>query len=138
MLHGRAGSRLPVGAHETPPDQGHDRFRQRFALNREDRRIGADAKRQRDDCRRSKTFVFPQKLETELEILQEFLNSNWTDNRELWKRARDAYTGSIGRWIDAVGDRNVVHSYYDFRDTKIKEMAEEFLQEHDIKPLWRL
>ena len=56
---------------------------------------------------------------------------------ELWKSAYDAYSGSIGRWIDAVGDRNVVHSYYNFRDSKIKEIAEEFLQEHGIKPLWR-
>ena len=71
------------------------------------------------------------------EILQKFLQSNWTNDGELWKRAYDAYSGSIGRWIDAVGDRNVLHSYYNFRDSKIKEIAEEFLQEHDIKPRWR-
>jgi hypothetical protein len=70
------------------------------------------------------------------EILQEFLKSNWTSDGELRKRAYDAYSGSIGRWIEAVGDRNVVHSYYyNFRDSKIKEMAEEFLHEHGIKPL---
>ncbi len=49
----------------------------------------------------------------------------------------DAYSGPIGRWIEAVGDRNVVHSYYDFRESKIKEMAKEFLKKHGIKPLWR-
>ncbi len=65
------------------------------------------------------------------------MKSNWTNDGELWKRAFDGYSGSIGGWIDAVGDRNVVHSYYNFRDSKIKEMAEEFLQEHGIKPLWR-
>jgi len=71
------------------------------------------------------------------EILQKFLKSNWTNDGELRKRAYDAYSGSIGRWIDAVGDRNVVDSFYNFRDSKIKETAEEFLQEHGIKPLWR-
>ncbi len=71
------------------------------------------------------------------EILQEFLKSNWTSDGKLRKRVYDAYSGSIGRWIEAVDDRTVVHTYYDFRDSKIKEMAEEFLQEHGIKPLWR-
>jgi len=71
------------------------------------------------------------------EILQEFLKSNWTDDGELRRGALNAYSGSIGRWIDAVGDRNVVHAYYNFRDSKLKELAEEFFQKHDIKPLWR-
>ena len=28
-------------------------------------------------------------------ILKEFLNSDWTDDDELWQRAQDAYSGSI-------------------------------------------
>ena len=71
------------------------------------------------------------------EILQEFLKSHWTNDGELRKRIYDAYSGSIGRWIKAVSDRNIVHSYYDFRESKIRELAEAFLQEHGIKPLWR-
>ena len=70
------------------------------------------------------------------EILQKFLKSNWTSDGEVRKRAYDAYSGSIGRWIEAVGDRNAVHSYYNFRDLKLKEMAEEFLKTHGIKALW--
>ena len=72
------------------------------------------------------------------EILQDFLKSNWTNDDGLWERAYDAYRGSIGRWIDAIGDRDVVYSYYEFRDSKIKEMAEEFLRKHNINPRWCL
>lgn len=70
------------------------------------------------------------------EILQKFLKSNWTSDGELRERAYDAYSGSIGRWIEDVGDRKVVHSYYNFRNLKLKEMAEDFLQAHGIKALW--
>ena len=85
-----------------------------------------------------KYFEIPGRSHAEHhEILQEFLKSNWTSDGKLLKRVYDAYSGSIGRWIEAVDDRTVVHTYYDFRDSEIKEMAEEFLREHDIKPLWR-
>jgi hypothetical protein len=85
-----------------------------------------------------KYFEIPGRSHAEHhEILQEFLKSNWTSDGKLRKRVYDAYSGSIGRWIEAVDDRTVVHTYYDFRDSKIKEIAEEFLQEHGIKPLWR-
>ena len=43
-------------------------------------------------------------------------------------------------FFDAFGrdvDFHDLYSYYNFRDSKIKEMAEEFLKEHGIKPLWR-
>ncbi len=70
-------------------------------------------------------------------ILREFLNSNWTDDEELREKARDAYSGSIGGWKEEVDDRYVVNAYYDFRDWKIKELAEEFLHENDIQPIWR-
>lgn len=60
------------------------------------------------------------------DILQDFLSSNWTDDEELWTRARQAYSGSIGRWKQEVEKQDVVHSYYEFRDRKVKELAEEF------------
>jgi hypothetical protein len=71
------------------------------------------------------------------EILHDFLNSRWTDNEELCLRVRNAYTGSIGRWIEEVNDQDVVHAYYGFRDRKIKELAEEFFKERGIRPVWR-
>ncbi len=66
-----------------------------------------------------------------------FLNSNWTDDEKLWAKAQEAYSGSIGGWKEEVDDQNVVNAYFDFRDRKIKELAEEFLHEHDIQPIWR-
>ena len=70
------------------------------------------------------------------DILRDFLNSKWTADEELWARVQDAYSGSIGRWKEEIDNQDVVHAYYDFRDLKIKELAEEFLHEHDIQPVW--
>ena len=71
------------------------------------------------------------------DILQDFLSSNWADEEELWTRARQAYSGSIDRWKQEVDKQDVVHAYYEFRDRKVKELAEEFLLEHGIRPAWR-
>ena len=70
------------------------------------------------------------------DILREFLYSDWTNDNELLFRVRDAYSGSIGGWIKQIDDRQIIHAYYDYRDVKIREMAEEFLSDHNIKPLW--
>ena len=69
-------------------------------------------------------------------ILREFLYSNWTDDKGLMTEAQQAYSGSIGRWKEAINRRDVEHAYYEFRERKIMEMAEEFLHEHNIDPLW--
>ncbi|MHC5077331.1 MAG: hypothetical protein ACYTFM_13030, partial [Planctomycetota bacterium] len=71
------------------------------------------------------------------DILREFLKSDWTDDEELRLRAQDAYTGSIGRWMEAVDAQEAVHAYFGFREHKIKELAEEFFKEQDIQPVWR-
>lgn len=71
------------------------------------------------------------------DILRDFLNSNWTDDEELLTLAQKSYSGSIGRWKEGVDNQNAVHAYYDFRDLRIKEMAEEFLRENGIRPIWR-
>ena len=71
------------------------------------------------------------------DILREFLNSDWTEDKELKSRAQQAYSGSIGRWKETIDSRDVVHAYYDFRDREIMEKAEEFLHEQDIDPIWR-
>ena len=71
------------------------------------------------------------------DILREFLNTDWTDDEELLTRTRNAYSGSIGGWKEEVDDQDAVHAYYDFRDRRIKEMAEEFLRKNDIHPIWR-
>jgi hypothetical protein len=71
------------------------------------------------------------------DILREFLNSNWTDDKNLRAQTRNAYSGSIGGWKEEVDNENVVNAYYDFRERKIREFAEEFLHENDIQPIWR-
>jgi hypothetical protein len=70
------------------------------------------------------------------EILRAFLNSDWTDDEETWSRARNAYSGSIGRWKRSVADRTIIHAYYAFCDSRMKQMAEEFLRNHGIDPQW--
>ena len=70
-------------------------------------------------------------------ILQEFLASDWTKDKEAESRAYAAYSGSIGGWIQRVNDDRAIHSYYDFRDGRTKELAEEFLRRQGIKPQWK-
>jgi hypothetical protein len=69
-------------------------------------------------------------------ILQEFLNSGWTDDKEVWNNAQKAYSGHIRRWIDSVPDE-VAYTFYDFREGKTEKMAEKFLREHGIEPKWK-
>ena len=71
------------------------------------------------------------------DILRAFLRSDWTDDEEMWRRAHNAYSGSIGGWKRSVADRTIIHAYYAFRDSRMKEMAEEFLRDHGIEPQWK-
>ncbi len=71
------------------------------------------------------------------DILRTFLRSSWTDDDEAWQRAYDAYRGSIGRWKDAVDERDVIHAYYRFQEQKVLEMGVEFLRENGIEPDWK-
>ena len=70
------------------------------------------------------------------DILRRFLRSSWTDDEEARERAYDAYRGSIGRWKEAVGDRDVIHAYYRFQDRQVLEIGVEFLRDNGIEPEW--
>ena len=70
-------------------------------------------------------------------ILFEFLDSEWTEDEELRRKANDAYSGSIGRWKEDVNDDDAVRSYCDYRDHIIESMAEEFLRKNGIEPVWK-
>lgn len=70
------------------------------------------------------------------ELLREFLGSAWTTDERKRQRAADAYVGSIGGWKKAVRDPDIIHAYHDYCDRRLQELAEEFLQEHDIRVLW--
>jgi hypothetical protein len=71
------------------------------------------------------------------DLLGEFLNSDWTENESSRDNAQGAYFGSIGGWKKAVEDQEIVHAFYDYRDTKLREMAESFLRDHGIEPIWK-
>ncbi len=70
-------------------------------------------------------------------ILREFLDSDWTADKEQHTRARNAYFGSIGGWKKSLNDESIVHAFHDYRDRKTIQMAEDFLREHGIEPEWR-
>jgi hypothetical protein len=70
------------------------------------------------------------------EIFRSFLDSDWTDDHELKSRAQQLYSGSIGRWIRNIDRENAICAYFDYRDSKIEEMAEEYLRENDISAKW--
>jgi len=53
------------------------------------------------------------------------------------QRAEDAYRGSIGKWKRDVGDEEAVDAFYAFREAEIVAMAEEFLRENGIEPVWK-
>jgi hypothetical protein len=69
-------------------------------------------------------------------ILLDFLFSDWTGDEALRREVEACYAGSIGRWKKAVRNRDIVHAYYDFRDRRVAELAEEFLRDHGIEPDW--
>ena len=70
-------------------------------------------------------------------ILRRFLMSDWTRDKARRRRAEDAYRGSIGKWKRDVGDEDAVDAFYGFRDAEIVAMAEAFLRENGIEPVWR-
>jgi hypothetical protein len=70
------------------------------------------------------------------DILQEFLDSDWTEDKETKSIARNAYFGSIGGWKKSLEDDSILHAFYDFRDLRTKQMAEEFLRRQGIDPHW--
>ena len=70
-------------------------------------------------------------------ILRRFLWSDWTRDKERRQRAEDAYRGSIGKWKRDVGDEDAVDAFYAFREAEIVAMAEEFLRENGIEPIWK-
>lgn len=71
------------------------------------------------------------------QILQEFLTSPWTEDEEARAAAQAAYNGSIGRWIKAVKDEIIVEAFYEYRESKTKRMAEDFLRQRGIEPHWK-
>ncbi len=70
------------------------------------------------------------------EILKAFFSSDWTDDEEQRRNAEMAYFGSIGGWKERANDQDAVYTFYEFRDKRVTMLAEEFLQENAIVPIW--
>jgi hypothetical protein len=71
------------------------------------------------------------------EILKAFFISDWTESEEQRRSAECAYFSSIGGWLKAVDDQDAIDGYFDFRDKRMRTLAEEFLQGNGIAPIWK-
>ena len=72
----------------------------------------------------------------EHDILQEFLDSDWTASEKDRKNARNAYHRSIGWWLKTV-EGSASLAYQTYREERVIELAEQFLTSHGVEPLWR-
>ncbi len=77
-------------------------------------------------------------------ILQEFLNSDWTDNEELKNRVQDVYYDvgcSIGRWrktiLESYDSYEIPNTFEKYKETCIEQMAVEFLGENGVEAIWK-
>lgn len=68
-------------------------------------------------------------------LLQEFLESPWTEDESARSDAECAYDGHIGAWKEEVGGL-VADEYQDFVNSRVKEAGEKFLQDYGIMPEW--
>jgi hypothetical protein len=71
------------------------------------------------------------------DILKKFLRSQWTEEEERRRNAETAYFGSIGGWKKAVDDQEAIYAFYAFQDDAVIALAEEYLLEHGIIPIWK-
>ena len=68
-------------------------------------------------------------------ILKQLPRPDCTKDDALWRRAGEAYSGSIGRWKRDVHDEGAVH---DFLDERIANLAEAFLMMRPRRAATRL
>jgi len=66
------------------------------------------------------------------DLLKEWLDSDWTEDEEEKNRVEAAYFGSIGGWKEAVDDDRVFHAFCDFREHRIKQLAEGFCEHREL------
>ena len=72
-------------------------------------------------------------------ILQNFLDSDWTNDNERAERVRNVYypRKSIGCWLNEVKDDKACDDYFAYRDAEITWLAEEFLRDNGVNDfLW--
>lgn len=71
------------------------------------------------------------------DILRTFLRSRWSDDERRMQNAEEAYSGSIGRWKRHVRDDAAIDAFYAFRDALVTKLAEDWLRDHGITPVWK-
>jgi len=69
------------------------------------------------------------------QMLQKFLESEWTDDKKLWQKAKNAYFGSIGGWKKEVNDDSIVYTFYSYKDSVMRKEAIKFLKDNGIEPI---
>ena len=70
------------------------------------------------------------------EILKKFLQSEWTDDMDLRKSIEGKYFKSIGGWKNGVPS-HVSNAFEAFKGEEILNMAEEWLRQNGINPVWK-
>ena len=71
------------------------------------------------------------------DILKKFLRSQWTEDEERRSNVETAYIGSFGGWKKAVKDQEAIYAFYAFQDDAVRALAEEYLLEIGIIPIWK-
>lgn len=71
-----------------------------------------------------------------LKVVREFIDSNWTSNKKLHRRVRDAYCGSFIEWAVAVNDHKTWNKYDSFFAERVAQLADEFLRLHNVDYEW--
>lgn len=76
------------------------------------------------------------------DILQAFLESDWTGNKELKQNAKNCYFGSIGGWLkemerrDEIDNDTVYSAWQEYHGEFIEKEKEKFLSDNGIKFEW--
>ncbi len=70
------------------------------------------------------------------EILKRFLQSEWTDDKRLRESVEGKFFKSIGGWKNAV-PCYVVNAFEAFKGEEILNMADEWLRQNGIDPIWK-
>ena len=67
------------------------------------------------------------------QILRDFLQSDWTEDEHEKALARKVYAESIGGWIRSVENEHAVKAYFEYKEMRLREMAQQFLRDNHIK-----
>ncbi|MGZ8212459.1 MAG: hypothetical protein ACXWUH_18295 [Burkholderiales bacterium] len=67
------------------------------------------------------------------QILRDFLESDWTGDEHEKALASSAYSQSIGGWLSTVENEEAVRAYFEYKETTLRAMAQQFLRHSRIR-----